>query len=152
MQLKLKQLQLTIMESLHRTSIKLNSGQMLVEIVVAIGIVVLVLVGVSDLTTRTTKMYRLQKEKDEANRLIEARLNQYRDDRDRDVSGFFSTLPARGSFSSCSWTYTPAGTYTCEVKYTDIAGQGVRIDVRASWSSTAGVSQTHSLSTVLTSI
>lgn len=125
---------------------------MLVEIVVAIGVVMLVLVGISDLTSRTTKMYRLEKEKDEANRLLEARLSQYKNDRDRDSTAFFSGITQKNVWLPCSWTFTTTVTYTCEVMYSDITGQGSKVVVRATWTGSAGVTISHTLSSVFTAI
>ncbi len=67
-------------------------GQMLIEVVVAIGIIVLILVGTSDLTTRSLRAVTFQKQKDEAVLILQKLLNDYRSQRDSDPAGFYSTV------------------------------------------------------------
>ena len=68
------------------------SGQMLIEIVVAVGIIALVLVGVSDLVTRSLKVLTYQKQKDEAGAILKKIQNDYRVQRDINPEGFYSSI------------------------------------------------------------
>ncbi len=65
---------------------------MLIEIVVAIGIIALVLIGVSDLMIRSAKVASFQKQKNEAVSIIETILNDYRTLRDSDPQDFYNTV------------------------------------------------------------
>jgi len=67
-------------------------GQMLIEIVVAVGIIGLVLVGVSDLMTRSIRVVSFQKQKDEALAVIKKKLLEYRASRDLDPEGFYNSM------------------------------------------------------------
>lgn len=69
-----------------------NSGQMLIEIVVAVGIIGLVLVGVADLMTRSVRVVSFQKQKDEAIAVIKKKLIAYQAERDSDPEGFYATI------------------------------------------------------------
>lgn len=71
---------------------KSNSGQMLIEIVVAIGVIALVLIGVSDLMVRSAKVVTFQKQKDVAVALIGGLLNDYRMQRDSNPELFYTTV------------------------------------------------------------
>lgn len=63
---------------------------MLIEVVVALGIIGLVLVGVSDLMTRSVSVVNFQKQKDEALSIIEKMLTDYKRERDLDSESFYS--------------------------------------------------------------
>ncbi len=65
---------------------------MLIEIVVAIGIIGLVLVGVSDLMTRSVSVASFQKQKEEAITIIKKILNDYKSDRDTNPDGFYAAI------------------------------------------------------------
>ncbi|KKT89707.1 MAG: hypothetical protein UW88_C0001G0087 [Candidatus Collierbacteria bacterium GW2011_GWD2_45_10] len=63
---------------------------MLIEIVVAVGIIALVLLGVSDLMTRSSRVVTFQKQKDEAITIAQKLQNDYRTQRDIDPLGFYA--------------------------------------------------------------
>jgi len=65
---------------------------MLIEIVVAIGIIGLVLVGVSDLMTRSVSLVTFQKQKKEALTIITKKLNDYKVARDTNPDNFYATV------------------------------------------------------------
>jgi|SRR3989344_2220032 len=69
-----------------------NKGVMLIEIVVAIGIIGLVLVGVSDLMTRSVSLVTFQKQKKEALTIITKKLNDYKVARDTNPDNFYATV------------------------------------------------------------
>lgn len=69
-----------------------NSGQMLIEVVVAVGIIGMVLVGVSDLLTRSLRLNTYQKQKDEATAIIQKIQNDYKARRDADPEGFYNSI------------------------------------------------------------
>ena len=64
---------------------------MLIEIVVAIGIIGLVLVGVSDLMSKSVRTTSFQKQKAEALTIIKEKLGDYRTARDTNPEGFYSS-------------------------------------------------------------
>ncbi len=65
---------------------------MLIEIVIAVGILALVLIGVSDLMTRTQRVSTFQAKRDEANSVAKKILNDYRLQRDIDPETFATTV------------------------------------------------------------
>ena len=92
---------------------------MLIEIVVAVGIIALVLVGVSDLLTRSSRTVTFQKDKDAAISYAQKMLNDYRVSRDEDPLGFFDTVTglaeedcAIGSPYKCSAVVSVAADYS----------------------------------------
>lgn len=104
-----------------------HKGQMLLEIVVAIGIIGLVLVGVSDLMTRSTRVVTFQKQKDEALNIAQKLLSQYRYQRDSNPQLFYD--------SAASTVINPCVTgliYICNVTMTKSASS-VLINVRVDW-------------------
>ena len=129
-----------------------HSGQILAEVLVAIGIIIVVLIGMSSLMSKTTKTVRQEGAKDEAARLADAQIRWYKQQRDFDSAAFFQTVPApvgsgpgaMRTFVDCNagmaWSVpTPSPTLLttvyCEVKYDDtgLGVNGVTITVRASW-------------------
>jgi type II secretory pathway pseudopilin PulG len=130
-------------------------GQILAEVVIAIGIIVVVLVGTSSLMTRNTRTISTNNSKDEAARLTEAQINNYRQLRDRDATTFFALNGiTKGVFANCigGWSQpTPTPVLvpiTCEVKFEDLnpVGSGVKVTVRGSWSENNAVNNSVSLS------
>lgn len=61
---------------------------MLIEIVIAIGILALVLVGVSDLMTRSARVTTFQRKRDEAYSVARSVVNEYKLQRDNDPNSF----------------------------------------------------------------
>ncbi|KKS94546.1 MAG: hypothetical protein UW68_C0011G0013 [Candidatus Collierbacteria bacterium GW2011_GWB1_44_6] len=72
-----------------------HAGQMLIEIVVAVGIIGLVLIGISDLITRSTRVVTFQRQKDEAQAIIKKMLTNYKVERDTDPDSFYNTVSNR---------------------------------------------------------
>lgn len=71
---------------------KREVGQMLVEVVVAVGVLALVLIGVSDLMTRTQRVSTFQAKREEATEIAKSILNDYRLQRDNDPETFPATV------------------------------------------------------------
>jgi type II secretory pathway pseudopilin PulG len=69
-----------------------SKGQMLIEIVIAVGILALVLVGVSDLMTRSSRITTFQKKRDEAYTVARSIINTYRLQKDSDPGNFESNV------------------------------------------------------------
>ncbi len=69
-----------------------KNGQMLIEIVISVGILALVLIGVSDLMTRTQRVSTFQAKKDEANSIAKQILNDYRLQKENDPDGFSGSV------------------------------------------------------------
>lgn len=65
-----------------------NKAQMLIEIVIAVGVLALVLVGVSDLMTRSQIVSSYQRRSDEALSIAKKILNDYRTQKESDPSNF----------------------------------------------------------------
>lgn len=65
---------------------------MLIEIVISVGILALVLIGVSDLMTRTQRVSTFQAKREEANSIAKEILNDYRLQRDNDPEGFSNSV------------------------------------------------------------
>lgn len=120
----------------------INYGQMLIEVVIAVGIIALVLVGVSDLMTRSLKVISFQKQRDEASTLLQKIQNDYKAQRDVDPEGFY-TLVTNATIDPCE-----AGKpYKCSV-VVDRAADGVVISATASWDeggNTVSISSSQSL-------
>ncbi len=87
-----------------------ESGQMFIELIVGIAIVMLTLVGVVSLSTQSTKTSRIGGNRSEATTYAERYLEKIRRDRDSDPAYFFSHLPS----GSCIAGSVPA-VYTCTV-------------------------------------
>jgi type II secretory pathway pseudopilin PulG len=68
-----------------------NVGQSLIEVVVAVGIIAVVLVGVSDIVTRSISLASFQSEKNTAMDIAQNQLSYYRQQRDLDPAYFFAT-------------------------------------------------------------
>jgi type II secretory pathway pseudopilin PulG len=102
-------------------------GQMLIEIVIAVGILALVLVGVSDLMTRSSKISTFQRKRGEAYEVAKTVINEYKLQRDNDPNVFQSSVAGidrevcvAGKEFSCLATVT-------------IEGSSVNIVVKVSW-------------------
>jgi Tfp pilus assembly protein PilV len=108
-----------------------NKGQSLIEIVVAVGIIAVVLVGVSDLITRSLGLSSFQAKKNEATNIAQSQLNKYRQARDMEPTRFFSADNPQKDFSLCE---TLNLKYTCTIGY-DYTGvtNGVKMTVGVEW-------------------
>ena len=141
--------------------ISVHKGQILAEVVVAIGIIMLVLIGMSSLMSKTTKAIRQNTTKDEAAALVESQIRYYKDQRDRDVNGFFANLPLQRDTpldcnASGAWSVpTPTPVIIpikCAVTYSDnvgTVGSGIGITVTASWTEESTGDRSVSLSSSL---
>ena len=63
---------------------------MLLEVTIAVGLIVLVLVAAARLTTQTIKTSRVRINRLQANKLANACLDLVRQDKDKDINAFFS--------------------------------------------------------------
>lgn len=108
-------------------------GQILAEVVVAIGIIAMILISASSLMSRSSKTIRGNSTKEEASALVLAQLRFMKEERDRDAETFFATTP--GTYS-CTWNQpTPSPVLVpinCSVNYSDITN-GFKIIVTATW-------------------
>lgn len=131
-----------------------NRGQILSEVVVAIGLLAIVLVGMSELISRSTVVIRLNKQKDEAARVAEARLSYLKQERDRDANVFFTSIVHNldGGMTDCGvnpWPIPTQYTFTCDESFTSVSS-GVQVDVRASWTDKTTDDMSVTLSTIIT--
>ncbi|EKD56045.1 MAG: hypothetical protein ACD_58C00311G0002 [uncultured bacterium] len=100
---------------------------MLIEIVVALGVLSLVLVGVSDLMTRSQRLSSYQTKKDEAYGLARNLLNDYRQQRDNNPGTFLS-----GVVGINRETCVEGKNYSCKVEVTKNASS-VDLYITVSW-------------------
>lgn len=108
-------------------------GQSLIEIVVAVGIIAVVLVGVSDLIVRSLGLADYQSDKNVANNIAQKQLNYYRQARDQAPADFFNQDDGNPSnrYSACIGPYD-TDKYGCSIAYTYITN-GVEMAVNISW-------------------
>ena len=106
---------------------KKSKGQMLIEILVALGVLSLVLIGVSDLMTRSQRVGSFQAKKDEALSIARGLLNDYRIQRDNDPDGFKASV-AGISKDIC----VDGKDYSCKVDVAKDTGL-VNLVVTVSW-------------------
>ncbi len=100
---------------------------MLIEIVIAVGILAMVLIGVSDLMTRTQRVSTFQAKRDEANSVAKKILNDYRLQRDTDPETFAATVTGIDRD-----TCVDGLDYSCTATVTNVNGD-VDINVVVSW-------------------
>lgn len=105
-------------------------GQMLIEIIIAVGVIALVLVGVGDLMTRSAKVTTFQKQRDEATSIVQKILVDYRKQRDTNPSTFLGSLSPSATIDPC----VPGKPYKCFVSIAvdNIANKAL-ITVTAEW-------------------
>lgn len=104
-----------------------NKGVMLIEIVVAVGIIGLVLIGVSDLMTRSVSVVTFQKQKKEALTIITKKLNDYKAARDTNPDNFYTTV-ADSIVDPCVVNKP----YKCLITV-DKTADAVKISITAQW-------------------
>lgn len=100
---------------------------MLIEIVIAVGVLALVLVGVADLMTRSAKVATFQKQRDEATNITQTMINSYRNQRDTDPIGFYNTVSST-VLDPC----VEAKPYVCTVTVTKAIDE-VMISIKTAW-------------------
>ncbi len=100
---------------------------MLIEIVISVGILALVLVGVSDLMTRTQRVSTFQAKRDEANSIAREILNDYRLQRENDPVGFSASVIGINR-STC----VEGKDYSCTALVEEVNGD-VDVAVTVSW-------------------
>lgn len=104
-------------------------GQSLIEIVIAVGIIVVVLVGVSDLVTRSLGLSSFQKNMNMAVNIAQNQLTYYRQQRDLNPTDFF--INPQTNFSTCVEVTDPK--YECTITYSPIGTTGVSMNVKIEW-------------------
>lgn len=141
---------------MKNNNITWNSGQILAEVVVAIGIIVVVLVGMSSLMTKTTKTVRQNTNKDTAVALVEAELSCFKNSRDKDQTAFFNTPPPavvpNCACSGTNWSSPvptlPAVQPICTVTTKPLVN-GLNVTVTATWTEATPNDSSVSLTTSL---
>lgn len=116
---------------MEKQSKRSTEGQSLIEIVVAVGIIVVVLVGVSDLITRSLGLSTFQKNTNIAVNIAQNQLTYYRQQRDQNPTDFFANLPSN---KTCVSNPSPTK-YGCNITY-DLIGSpatGVSMKVKIVW-------------------
>lgn len=102
---------------IHRLKI-FSKGQSLIEIVVAVGIIAVVLVGVSDLITRSLGLANFQASKNEATNIAQDQLNYFRQLKDQEPVRFFSKPSGVYVYNECNPVFDVTK-YTCSVVYSN---------------------------------
>ena len=133
--------------------IKIRSGQILAEVVVAIGVTAVVLVGISQLMSRSTVSIRQNKQKDEAIRVVDSKIQYYRRERDRNEDVFFKNIVHdldSGGFRTCltPWPITTQYTFDCTERFSSVT-EGVLVEVRASWTDKTANDRNLTLSAII---
>ena len=111
-------------------------GQSLIEIVVAVGIIAVVLVGVSDLITRSLGLASFQASKNDATNIAQDQLNYFRQLKDQEPIRFFSKPGDVYVYQDCNPGYDVTK-YTCNVIYSN--------EIRDSENNIVGVDMTVSV-------
>jgi type II secretory pathway pseudopilin PulG len=78
-----------------------HSGQSLIEIVVALGIIVVVLVGVSDLITRSLSLASFQASKNEATNIAQDQLSYLKHEKELEPTAFFLRQDVQNGIGDC---------------------------------------------------
>jgi len=104
-----------------------NKAQMLIEVVIAVGVLALVLIGVSDLMTRSQRLTGFQAKRDEALSVGRSLLNEYRIQKENDPDGFESQVVGVNR-EQC----VAGKDYSCRVEVTKKVG-AVDFYVTVSW-------------------
>ncbi len=104
-----------------------SKGQMLIEVVIALGVLSLVLIGVSDLMTRSQRVGSFQAKRDEALSVARSLLNGYRIERDNDPVAFEAAVVGINR-DIC----VDGKDYSCKVEVTKSTGL-VDLLVTVSW-------------------
>lgn len=112
------------MKHIHRFAL----GQSLIEVVVAVGIITVVLVGVSDLITRSIGLAIFRSSKNTAVNIAQNQLTYYRQQRDQKPTDFFANL---SSYTTCVGDSDPK--YVCTITYSAIGTTGVNMKVSIIW-------------------
>lgn len=106
---------------------RMDAGQMLIEVVVAVGIISLVLIGISDLMVRSLRVATYQKQRDEATEILQKVQNDYKAERDSDPEGFYLSV-ANAVIDPC----VAGKPYTCTIVI-EKAADSVTITATAEW-------------------
>ncbi|KKT36345.1 MAG: hypothetical protein UW35_C0002G0020 [Candidatus Collierbacteria bacterium GW2011_GWF2_44_15] len=130
-------------------------GQLLAEVVIAIGLLALILVGMSELITRSSATTRINKEKDEAGRVVEARLSYFRQQRSRDPVGLYNSIDDLfgSGFVDCGgspWPIIAQYNFSCTQSFSLLSPGVVQIDVKASWTNKTTNDLSVTLSNIIT--
>lgn len=117
-----------------------NSGQSLVEVLVAMTVILMVIVGIIVATVYATRNSDFSKNQALATKLAQEKMEQVRSDRDQDPDAFFilssseTEPPIIGIFTRQT-TYSPA---TCPG---DDCGKKTEVKVTVSWTDQTGTHQ-----------
>jgi len=115
-------------------TIKYCTGQSLIEIVVAVGIIATVLVGVSSLITKSLSLSTFQSNKSRAVNAAQNQINHYAKVRDLSPSAFFGNY---NDYTTC--VEVPEQIASCQITYERLPSDtsqeitGVKIHVTVSW-------------------
>lgn len=116
--------------------ISLTKGQSLIEIVVAVGIIAVVLVGVSDLITRSLGLSNFQSSKNAATNIAQDQLNYFRQLKDREPNKFFAKPGDVYTYKDCYPGYDVTK-FSCLIIYSN--------EIRDSENNIVGVDMTVSI-------
>lgn len=100
---------------------------MLIEVVISVGVLALVLIGVSDLMTRTQRVSSFQAKREEANSIAKSILNDYRIQRDLNPDEFTSSVTGLNRE-----TCIDGKDFSCNA-VTEVVNNDVNITIKVSW-------------------
>lgn len=104
-----------------------STGQTLVEMVIAVGLVAVVLVGLVAGTTASLKSARLAKERNVASQYAQTEIENARRERDEDPAVFFGSAGVEGPIS-----YGEDPVYNVMITKT-LSGSQMRVAVEVTW-------------------
>ncbi len=113
-------------------------GQSLIEIVVAVGIMAVVLVGVSDLITRSLSLASFQANKNAAVNIAQNQLNYYRLLKDQEPASFF-TANVQSLYGDCAGDDFDKVKFVCTIVYEIVSNDddglpnSIKMDVNIKW-------------------
>jgi Tfp pilus assembly protein PilV len=113
-----------------------DHGQSLIEVVVAVGIIVIVLVGVADLISRSLSATSFQAKQKMAQNIAQNQLTSYRQERDQNQADFF--IDTQSKYGVCVGDFD-IEKFQCVITYLytyDGLGSinGVNMNVVVNWS------------------
>lgn len=124
-------MEILVLKGMNRTRNGFVQGQSLIEVVVAVGIITVVLVGVSDLITRSLGLSGFQTRRNIAVNIAQNQLTYYRQQRDLKPTDFF--INPNANYSTCNWYVFDTANYVCTITYTAIGTTGVNMKVSIAW-------------------
>lgn len=107
-------------------------GQMFIELIVAVGVITVALVGVIAMSTQSVKVQKASGNRGEATNLANRNLEEIRNLKNRNVVGFFNPTPTIVP-APPACPITAASVYSCSVSYVLTGTDEMKVTVTVSW-------------------